>query len=164
MLLAIAHQYTGQYEPSISEAEIAVKLNPSNAQAYFTMGIVLSITGRPTDGIRVIDNGFRLNPYEPGNHIYYCMMAHAHFTARNYDDAVEWARKAEQLKPEVPEPHILLAAALGWLGRSDEAQRELAAWGPPKAYMTFDGGLLSWRSEIDMRHFFDGLRKAGWEG
>ena len=163
MLLAITLHHAGVYEPSISEAETAVKLNPSNAQAYFTLGFLLSGTGRPAEGIRVIDNGFRLNPYEPGNHVYFCMMAHAQFGARNYDDAIEWTHKAERLRPEAPEPHLLKAIALGWLERVDEARRELTAWGPPEPHMTMNGGLLCWQHDADQRHFLDGLRKAGWE-
>ncbi len=138
-------------------------LNPSNAQAHFTLGFNLSQTGRAAEGIRVIDNGFRLNPYEPGNHVYYYMMAHAQFTARNYDAAVEWARKAAQLESEAPEPRILLAAALGWLERTDEAKPELAACTPLEPHVMVKGGLLDWQHDADRRHFLDGLRKAGWE-
>ena len=164
MLLAIAHQFAGEHAPSLAEAEIAVRLNPSNAHAHFTLGLVLSQVGRPADGIRVIDQGFRLNPYEPGNHFYFCMMSHAHFTSRDIDAAIEWARKAEQIKPEAREPHIFLAAALGILGRVDDAQYELAAGEPLEPLLKTIGGLFDWQHDADKQHFLDGLRKAGWEG
>ncbi len=163
MVLAIAHTYDGAFEPSVSEAETAVKLNPSNAQAYFTLGLCLSVAGRAEEGQEHIDNGFRLNPYEPGNHVYFCMKAHAHFTGRQYDDAVEWARKSERLRPEARDPHILLTSALGWLGRQDEARSELTAAGLLDAALDVKGGWFQWQRDADQEHFLEGLRKAGWK-
>ena len=164
MVLAIAYHFCGEFEPSVSEAETAVKLNPSNAQAHFTLGFHLGLAGRAAEGLQYIDNGFRLNPYEPGNHVYFCMKAHAHLTARQYDDAVEWARKAERLRTEAPQPHILLACALGWLGRLDEARRELAASGPLDDALNIKDAWFHWQHDTDQEHFLDGLGKAGWEG
>ena len=164
MLLAIAHHYVGDHASSVSEAEIALRLNPSNAQAHFTLGLHLSQSGRSAEGTRAIDNGFRLNPYEPGNHVYFSMMAHAHFTARDYNKAIEWARKAGQLKPQAREPHIILAAALGALGNTGEAQRELEIAESNEHFVTVKGDWFDWQHETDNEHFLEALRNIGWIG
>jgi predicted Zn-dependent protease len=86
--------------------------------------------GRTVEALGVIDKRLRLNPYELGNHVYYSMKAHAHYTAGQYDEAFDWAQKASQLRPEAPEQHILSAATLGQIGRINEARQEMTPGEP----------------------------------
>ncbi len=88
-------------------------------------------------------------------------MARAQLTARHYETAVEWALKATQLRPDAPEPHLLLAASLGHLARTDEAEAELEKF---KQFGQAYQWLHTYKHESDNEHFLEGLRKAGWEG
>jgi adenylate cyclase len=68
--------------------------------------------------------------------------------------------------PEFSRPPVTLAAALGQLGRVEEArvalEAAIATSLPILRFMT-NKGLSHWRPE-DLEHLLDGLRKAGWNG
>ncbi len=163
-LLSCACMFTGATDLSISEAEQAVQLNPSDSIAYMSLGNQLSLAGRAEEGIPFLDKAFRLNPYDPQMSFYLCFMSRANLTARRYDEAIEWAHKSIQLRPDAPEPHLLLAVALGHLGRIGEAQEELQECETIKPGHAAKGGVFPYARAVDTEHFFEGLRKAGWEG
>jgi adenylate cyclase len=62
-------------------------------------------------------------------------------------------------------PYRWLAAALGQLGRTDEAHAALhdAMSVSPTSFDLYVKGPNYFRSE-DYEHMLDGLRKAGWQG
>jgi adenylate cyclase len=67
--------------------------------------------------------------------------------------------------PELPRPYPWLAAALGQLGRTEQAQRVLDAT-MAVAPMLFDfitAGRPPWFRPEDHEHLLAGLRKAGWQ-
>ncbi len=162
-LFSCGYMLTGATDLSISEAEQAVRLNPSDSIAYMSLGNQLSLAGRAEEGIPFLDKAFRLNPYDPQMSFYLCFMSRANLTARRYDEAIEWAQKSIQLRPDAPEPHLLLAVALGHLGRIGEAQEELQECETIKPGHAAKGGVFPYARAVDTEHFFEGLRKAGWE-
>ena len=165
MVLAIAYDLNGQNEDAYDEYQRAVELSPSNSIAGIGIGLSLANLGRPDEGIPYIERGLQLNPQDPRNHIYFGFMARAQFTARRYDAAIDWARKAVQRRPNAPEPHINLAVSLGHLGKNEAARAEFEiaerlrpGFAKPSEWQH------TYTHSSDNQHFLDGLRKAGWRG
>lgn len=91
-------------------------------------------------------------------------MARAQFTAHLYELAVEWALKSIERRSDLPEPHLLLAASLGHLSRSEEARLELETVERLRpGYTKSDNWVHNYSHDDDQEHFLEGLRKAGWE-
>jgi adenylate cyclase len=90
----------------------------------------------------------------------------SYYCERDYDGAVEAARRAIARFPEYPLPYRWLAAALGQIGRSEEARDALyrAMSIAPKAFDNYVQSRVAWHRPEDYDHMLDGLRKAGWQG
>lgn len=165
LVLGIAYHWSGQYDLMEPECERALELNPNNANALQSKGHALSLTGRPNEGIPFIEKAISLNPQDPRNYLYYSFLAQAHLLAKRFDQAMEWAGKAIQWRPDHPLPHLVMAASLGHFGRIDEARAELKACERVRPGYTADTkNWISYKNPADNEHFLDGLRKAGWEG
>ena len=92
-------------------------------------------------------------------------MARAHLNAGHYVEAAECARRAIQWRPDIHEPHLILAATLGHLGRIEEANSELKHCERlHPGYTTATEKWFQYKNKTDAEHFLEGLRKAGWEG
>lgn len=92
-------------------------------------------------------------------------MAIAHYFARDYEAAVDAARRVIRLYPDFPLIYRWLAAALGQAVHADEARDALN-----KAIVIGSGSFdmyvrarVPWHRAEDYEHMLDGLRKAGWQ-
>jgi adenylate cyclase len=165
MARGIAAQWSRDHELAVSDLETAVRLNPSNAVGYGSLGHELILVGRYEEGINCLETAFTLNPQDPRNHIYFALMARGHLSARRYDDAVTWAGKAVQWGEAQPLAHLILAASFGHLGRLEEARAELDACERIRpGYTANADNWHPYKNAEDQEHFLDGLRKAGWQG
>ena len=165
LILGVAHEYVADFDRAIAEAEMAIELNPNIANGYISLGHRLALIGRGKEGIKLLEKGLSLNPKDPRNHLFYAFMARAHLTAHLYDEALPWARKAVQWKPDAPLPRLIHAAVLGHLGQVEEAKTELDVC--KQVAPGFAATTANWhpyKHPEDEEHFLDGLRKAGWEG
>ena len=52
--LGILYWYSGRYDEGIAEAERAVELDPNSGNAYFALGFLLRMAGKPKEAIPVI--------------------------------------------------------------------------------------------------------------
>jgi adenylate cyclase len=129
-------------------------------------GTNLVWNGQPKDGRALLETGLRLSPRDPVNPLFVGIMVVSYYFDRDYGGTVEAAKRALAEWPDFPHPYRWLAAALGQLGRVDEAREALR-----KAYATapwtvemFARGRPPYVSLDDSEHIRDGFRKAGWEG
>jgi Flp pilus assembly protein TadD len=86
----------------------------------------------------------------------------SHYYAGDYQTAADTLGEASRASPNDPEVHFCLAAALGQLNRTEEAQAALR-----QATNLVPGRLptiVPRRRTEDLEHLLDGLRKAGWQG
>jgi adenylate cyclase len=91
-------------------------------------------------------------------------MAAAHYFCRDYEAALDAAKRVIRSYPEYPLAYRWLATALGQLGRSAEARQALhkaIAVAPASLDLYLRGRAPWWRPE-DHAHVLEGLRKAGW--
>ncbi len=92
-------------------------------------------------------------------------IATGHYFLHAYEDAIEALNQLIRSSPEFPLPYRWLAAALGQLGRTEEASAALekAMTIAPESFDMFVHGRVPWFRPEDHAHMLKGLRKAGWQ-
>jgi adenylate cyclase len=147
-----------------AEAEQALTISPNLAHAHGALGVVLTFSGRPKEGLAALKTCIRRDPRAPSLVYRLFQIAVALYFCREYAAAVEAARQAIRSYPDRPGSYFVLVAALGQMGRTAEA-REAWEKATSVASGTFDTFLRrpALRPE-DHAHIVEGLRKAGWEG
>jgi adenylate cyclase len=93
-------------------------------------------------------------------------VAISYYLCREYDAAVEAAKRAIRYYPDFSNTYRWLAAALGQTGRIEEAKGVLktAITMAPTSFDLFVRRRVPWHRPEDYAHMLEGLRKAGWEG
>jgi len=152
------------YEGALAEAQRALVMSPNLAYAHHMLGTTLIFSGRPKKGVTALERSIRLDPRHPRSAVRLNHMALGLYFAREYTAAVEVAKRAIRLYPEFPNPYRWLAAALGQLGRIEEANEALgrAVAIVPKSFETNVRNRVPWMRPEDHAHMLEGLRKAGW--
>jgi adenylate cyclase len=161
-LLATALRRRGDYEGGLAEADRALKISPNLAGAHYAKGANLISAGRLREGIAAIDRSIRLDPRRSA--VRFNQIALALYYSGEYEAAVDAANRAIRSSPNYPNPYRWLAAALGQLGRIEEAGHALekAIAIAPAAFNLYARERLPWRRPEDYAHMLEGLRKAGW--
>ena len=156
----------GDHEGARTEAERALAINPNLARGHSVLGNALIYSGRPKEGLAALERFIRLDPRDPGLAARLNQMAVALYFLRDYEAVIEATKRAIRSFPNFPPLYRWLAAALGQLGRTDEASEALAkhislAPGSADLYIR---QRVPWMRPEDHAHMLEGLRKAGWEG
>ena len=164
-LLANALWARADYESALAETERALATTPNLAFAHHMRGATLIFSGHPKEGIAALERSIRLDPREPrsaGPRLN--QIALGFYFSRDYAAAVEVAKRAIRSYPEYPLPYRWLAAALGQLGRIEEAKEALekAIGVAPGSFDMYVRGRVPWMRPEDHAHMLEGLRKAGW--
>jgi len=165
--LSWAFHLEGDQERAIVEAERALALSPNLASAHRNLGTALLLSGRPREGLALLEASNRLDPRDQhGLHNHLNRVATASYFLREYEAAVEAAQRAIRAFPDFPGPYRWLAAALGQLGRAAEAKEvlEKAISVSPGAFDMYVRKGVPWMRPEDHAHMLEGLHKAGWEG
>jgi adenylate cyclase len=114
-----------EYPPAISELETALELNPSLALAHYGLGAALVFSGRAAETLPHLEAAIRLSPRDPNMGSFLVRIADARYLLGEYDQAIALALKALGQPNFQWSRYAVLIAALGQLGRVDEAQRYL---------------------------------------
>jgi adenylate cyclase len=156
----------GDYDGALVEAERALTLSPNLAVGYWQRGNTLIFAGQPEQGVTDLRTSIRLDPRGPNLALRLFHVAIGCYFSRAYEDAVAAANNAIRAFPEWPQSYRFRAAALGQLGRTEEAkvalEKSIAV--APAAFDLYVRGRPPWYRSEDHAHMLDGLRKAGWEG
>ena len=115
-----------QYAAAIRELESAIELNPSFGRAYFGLASVMVYSGRYSEAVEPIDTAIRLSPDDPHLWTFYNIKARSLVGLGQYQEAVEWGRKAVQQPSSTFWSDVALISALGYLGQSQEARLAIA--------------------------------------
>ncbi|HZM46587.1 MAG TPA: tetratricopeptide repeat protein [Burkholderiales bacterium] len=152
-----------EYPQAISELETALELNPSLALAHYGLGATLVFSGRPAESLSHLKAAIRLSPHDPNMGSFLVRIADAHYFAADYEGAVTFALKALGQPNFQWSRYAVLIAALGQLGRLDEARRyleELTRQRPDFSIAFVQGTHLFGEQSL-MAQYCEGLRKAG---
>ena len=162
--LGFGLQRAGRHDDAVRALEEAIAVNPSHSFAHVILGNVLGAVGRLEEAISMIERGIQLNPRDPMlSFMMLQSLAFKHLYARRYEQAIEWAQKSIQQRPDNPIPYVALASSLGHLDRGDEGLKyiekceQLRAGFPTKHAQTMSNPTYR-------EHLLNGLRKCGWQG
>ena len=121
--LAITCIFAEDFEQASRAAEKAVELSPSFALGYFVLGMSRLCSGQAAKAIEPLQHGFRLNPYDPQNFVWYNILALAHFFAREPREALACTVKAAQVRPTWQPTYQKMACCHLVLGNAQEARQ-----------------------------------------
>ena len=159
-----AHIVRREHGEAVPELELALEMNPSLAWAHYGLGAATVFSGGDgSKAVAHIGRAIRLSPRDAHMGSFLVRMADAQLALGDYEAAVEWARRALRQPGFQWSRYTALIAALGHLGRVDEARsyvEELTARRPdfclsflPQHHLYTPGPTFD--------HYIDGLQKAG---
>jgi len=168
-------QVQGRTEEAVAEHERALALDPSNVDAAAMLGVDYQFLGRFDKSLEYLDKAIRTSPSQPGVGYWYGNKAWANFGLKNYDQAIELARRAIAIDPHNPYSHVVLVAALALTGQDTQAREALQRYlalpstGPLKTIAAWKAHQMSLVPKqggdprfVEMsERSYDGLRKAG---
>jgi adenylate cyclase len=159
--LSFIYMMKRQHDKAIAEAERAVELAPSLADAYFSVSRVLRYAGRAEEAITWNKKAIRLDPMPFGP--YLMGLAHAYWMAGRYEEAIPACKKALLSSPKNTFSHMVMVATYISLGREEEARAEAqeVLRIDPKFSLANWAKRLPFKNQTDREHFFAALGKAG---
>jgi len=160
--LTFPYIYLREYDKAISEAEKAISLSPNSASAYFALGTVLSLSGRPQEAIPMLQKSLRLSPIPVHSQVL-SLLAHSYRELGQYEETIATYKKVLQIYgPDHLMAHLDLAITYAFMDREKEARAEGAEVlriDPKFSLERFIKGLPYDQSRKD--RMADALRKAG---
>ena len=152
-----------EHAQAIPDLRLAVELNPSLAWAHYGLGAAAVFSGDAATARQHLEDAIRLSPRDQHMGSFMVRLAEAHLLERAYPDAAAWARKALRQQGFQWSRYAALIAALGHMGKRDEAAVALAECREARPdfslAMVRSGHLYT--DEAAMAHYLEGLRKAG---
>jgi adenylate cyclase len=141
--------------------ERALALNPNYDLVVVQMGELLTWLGRPEEGAEWIRKAMQLNPHHPAR--FWSHLGKAHFAARQYGKAIEAFMHLSAMDVQ---QHAFVAACYGWLGDRTAAAAHVARLHELDPAFDLEKFLatMHYANESDLRHFREGLTKAGVSG
>jgi TolB-like protein/Flp pilus assembly protein TadD len=161
-MLGLAHLMARQHDRAVLSLRSALDINPSFSLAYGTLGTVLAWGGKSDESIANNELALRINPSDPLNPHRRFGLALAHYLASRYDNALENAALAVELRPDWWLGLIMYTASLAQIGRLEEARMacgDLRRAKPDMAVASLNSLPIAQVSDRD--HVAEGLRKAG---
>jgi TolB-like protein/Tfp pilus assembly protein PilF len=112
-------------EPTEATALVdrALALNPNSTEAWAMSGMLQAYMGNAEKALEHLDRSVRLSPMNLWVNWHNTAFARAHFAAGRYEDTVVWLERGLRRWPNQVAMLKEKAAALGLLGRIDEAQQ-----------------------------------------
>lgn len=163
-VLGRVHAFRHDFEEAIALLRESVALNPSFAQAHYALGCTMIWSGHPHEGLEHIGRAAALSPRDPHLSSFHAARALAHIDLGELPEAVEYARRATRVPNAKLWPHMMLVAALGLMGRDEEARRALAALLEKAPGFTVEAARADFFFCADqglIERCLDGLRRAG---
>lgn len=146
-----------------SFVERALALNPNLASAWYVSGRLKVLVGEPKAAIEHLARAMRLSPIDPLMAGLQHTTALAYFTLEQYEEALLWAGRSLQERPNFLPTMRIVAASNAFMGRSEEARRTVARLleaDPAMSISKLKSFAPGSRPE-DLARYEEGLRQAG---
>jgi adenylate cyclase len=157
------HMISRDFGSALKELTEAIELNPSHTFAHVVLGATYGYGGMSSDGLRHCELAVRLSPRDFTQAANSSVKGLCHFVAGQFADAVEWERRAVELRPHFGSAWRTLAAAAGKAGSLGVATRALS-----EAIRLHPSLSVEWVEkyhpivhEGDRLVYIEGLRSAG---
>ena len=151
------------FDAALTLYERSLSLNPNSHRSWNGIAIIHSLMGNTDAAMRAAEHAIALSPHNPAIWFAFWVMADAQLQEKQYEQAVDFARKALQFNENARPAYHILAAAFAHLRRLDDARKAI------NKALAFDPNLTITRfQEIypvaqrkDLDGYLDGLREAG---
>jgi tetratricopeptide (TPR) repeat protein len=107
---------------SLAAFERAIALDPNLAVAHNYVGQIKVFLGRANEAAEHTLKAIQLSPRDPALAAWCYQLALTYIHQQRDQQAVQWARRAVEVNPNLRYPYRVLAAALALSGQVDEAQ------------------------------------------
>jgi len=156
----------GDMDNALVIARQALSINSNCALAHWVMGAVLIFTGRMAEGRQALGVFERLSPRDAVIAQAHGVIAISYYLDRDFERCVGAARRQLSAHSGYTLTYRWLAAALGQLGRTEEARAALekSIAISPREFDVYVRNRVPWHRPEDHEHMLEGLRKAGWQG
>ncbi len=153
----------GEHEASIAAHETALELNLNDANAHYGLAFALCFTGQPEEAVRELDEAQRLSPHDPLLWGFMIIKSFALTLLRRYDEALVWAKRAQQWPNITAWAYFTEVVPLAHLGRVEEAREALAQAFTIKPDLStgYFEQIFHFKDPAEMAHVMSGLYKAG---
>ena len=155
----------GQLDVAVKAFESALKISPRNSAARAGLGFALTWSGKPQTASDHLEAVMEQTPDYPSDLPWY--LGHAYFMLERFDESITILRRFTERRPVHFPAHLLLAAALGQSGRTEEGEAVLATLvqSQSNAARSVFANVRDapYRNPADMERYFSGLRKVGWK-
>jgi adenylate cyclase len=148
---------------AVNELNRAIELNPNLSVAHGFLSNALAFLGRSDEALAAAERASRGSPRDPERYLWYLGIMNAHFVAERYQECVEAAEQTVLLQPNFYGGHFVMAMALAYLGRIEEAKqavrrtRELM----PRLTLRSTARNPVYVRQGDIERMLEGLRRAG---
>jgi TolB-like protein/Flp pilus assembly protein TadD len=151
------------FERALEHEERAMALNPSSTWARAFLSCVLEFGGAPDRAVPELQVALRLDPHSPFATFINADLAISYFLLRQFEESINYARRALDISPANVRARQRLAASLGQAGRIEEAQTALDQLlrHQPDFSIAYIDETYPFRYPEDRALFIGGLRKAG---
>ncbi len=155
--------YRHKYPEAITQAELAIALNPNDSKAHRMMAESLIFAGRSNEALDFINKAISL---EPDYSWYLLTLGLAQFCLEQYEEALTSLEKFSS-EHKTHTPGWLLAATYAHLGRQHKAENVLTKHMKSSGYKGHTVSrvlkyyLHAFKDPKDTERFAEGLHKAG---
>ena len=150
-----------EHDKAIVASERAIAINPNAADAYAVLGLVLIMSGKAEEGIKVIEKAMRFNPIPPPHYLVW--LGYAYTLLGRYEGAIELYKEVLKRAPNSLFAHIWLTATYSAFGSEDDARHQAEQL--RRLDQTFSveqyAETVLIKDEAQRERFLANLRKAG---
>jgi adenylate cyclase len=154
-VLAHILMWRGEWEAAITEARVALALNPNSCFVISVLGCVLGFGGYHSEALDRLRHAMRASPNDPLRWLWLLWTGCIQFYSRDFAAAAETLREVVRLRPGATQSHGMIAAALAYLGRLDEARAHLVLVPFSPRFQS-----MPWTRPQDMELRSEGVRLA----
>jgi DNA-binding SARP family transcriptional activator/Tfp pilus assembly protein PilF len=151
------------FDSALHYFERALRVNPNLAFVWSLSALTYCYIGEPDIALQRLERHRDLTPIEPYPSLFDNPYAIAYLIKRDYEQAAIFGRRVTKTRPEFVNGYKPLIAALGHLGRRDEARSYIQKLLSLEPNFTVErvGQVYPFKHAGDRDHYMAGLRLAG---
>ncbi len=155
--------FESEFDTALRYYDRSLRINSSLGFIWGLSSLTYCYIGEPRTALERLDHYCELAPFDPHMRAFEVSYAIAHLFNRDYERAASVGRRAVEMLPEFPNAYKPLLAALGHLGRREEAKPYLDKLLRLEPGFTVEkfGASYPIKKAHDRRRYIDGLRLAG---
>jgi tetratricopeptide (TPR) repeat protein len=151
------------FDSALHYFQRALRVNPNLAFVWSLSALTYCYIGQPDIALDRLERHRDLTPIEPYPALFDNPYAIAYLIKRDYEQAAVFGRRVTKTRQEFVNGYKPLLAALGHLGRTEEAESYVAKLLSLEPGFTVErfGQVYPFKHASDREHYMTGLRLAG---